>query len=606
MHPWDKTAGDDNRTVSMFIIIPIVVSLALVWGARRWWSNTLPLHSHAVSRRRKLNPAAGRRPPALPLIKGPIIRSEDSTVMPSGRRNISRTGSNRPPPPPPPNLILNDDTHKTKSFGQATDNASSRVISPKHIPVPSIPQDGNFVFEVIMFVFTGMTSFLQFLHLYRTVWWLPQSYTRYTMNFYLIDPYLVGFIATILGRRLVYCALSRVLMSWSPATLWPILQQLLRLILLGLVLASLVWCAYHIMQSHPIVNIFYLCYPISVYFILFGLSISPFFDVTSLPPLTKEECKGRTVTIKPLHNCSMSPHAIREEVEILKTDFNNRMKQILFSSVLNAYYAGFVPCCFAQHLAFVWIGCFTMYIVHCYPVKYCDVLHRAALHLGRWARIEGRTSHIPTHMWAESTLWHQGALVKHCKELYKAEGISNAAEPGNQTHARFYAVFNNPSVLLFSLLVLQLSLVIVQIVILIRSSEWYRVISLTLLLFANYYTLFKLSRDYMCVGNFKLLSKFMDKIIGFTSKGNFKNGTLIVHAVFNNPSVLLCSLLGLQLSLVIMQIVILVRSSEWYHVVSLALLLFANYYTLFKLSRDYLVCWKVYKAEQMIQDKIGG
>jgi hypothetical protein len=28
--------------------------------------------------------------------------------------------------------------------------------------------------------------------------------------------------------------------------------------------------------------------------------------------------------------------------------------------------------------------------------------------------------------------------VKHCKEFYKAEGISNAAEPGNQDHARFF------------------------------------------------------------------------------------------------------------------------------------------------------------------------
>jgi hypothetical protein len=52
--------------------------------------------------------------------------------------------------------------------------------------------------------------------------------------------------------------------------------------------------------------------------------------------------------VKPMHNCSLSPQAIREEVEILKADFNNRMKQIIFSSVLNAYYAGFVPCCFAQ------------------------------------------------------------------------------------------------------------------------------------------------------------------------------------------------------------------------------------------------------------------
>jgi hypothetical protein len=44
----------------------------------------------------------------------------------------------------------------------------------------------------------------------------------------------------------------------------------------------------------------------------------------------------------------MSPQAIREEVEVLKADFNNRMKQVIFSSVLNAYFAGFLPCCFAQ------------------------------------------------------------------------------------------------------------------------------------------------------------------------------------------------------------------------------------------------------------------
>ncbi|KDR22636.1 hypothetical protein L798_12768 [Zootermopsis nevadensis] len=528
MNSWDSALGDKTSTVLVYVLIPAVLGLVAAWSVHGRRSNSVPVHSNGVSRRRKIvrDPAAGRRTPVLPLIKGTISRSEDHSVMPSGRRNVGRTSSNRPPPPPQSNQLLNDDTHKSKTFGPA-ENVGSKVVSPKHIPIPSIPQDGKFVFEVIMFVFTGMTSFLQFLHLYRTVWWLPQSYTRFAMNFYLIDPYLVGFIVTILGRRLVYCALCKVLMWWSPASLWPILQQVLRLLLLGLVLSSLVLCAYHIMQSHPIVNIFYLCYPISVYFILFGLSVSPFFDVTSLPPLMKEECKGRTIMCKPLHNCSMSPQAIREEVEVLKTDFNNRMKQILFSSVLNAYYAGFVPCCFAQsflyydvywatqHLAFVWVGCFTMYIVHCYPAKYCDVLHRAALHLGRWVRIDGRPSHIPAHMWAHSTLWHQGAFVKHCRELYKAEGISNAAEPGNQTHARFYAVFNNPSVFL--------------------SSLW-----------------------------------------------------------------------GLQLSLVIIQILILASSSEWYHVVSLALLLFANYYTLFKLSRDYLICWKVYKAEQMIQDKIGG
>jgi hypothetical protein len=48
------------------------------------------------------------------------------------------------------------------------------------------------------------------------------------------------------------------------------------------------------------------------------------------------------------HNCVLTPDIIREEVEVLKIDFNNRVKQILFNSMLTAYYMTFVPLCFAQ------------------------------------------------------------------------------------------------------------------------------------------------------------------------------------------------------------------------------------------------------------------
>lgn len=66
---------------------------------------------------------------------------------------------------------------------------------------------------------------------------------------------------------------------------------------------------------------------------------------------------------------------------------------------------------------------------------------------------------------------------------------------------------------------------------------------------------------------------------------------------------LLCSLLGLQLLLVSVQILILLRAVEWYQILSMTLLLITNYYTLFKLARDFLVCWKVYRTEQIIQEK---
>lgn len=35
-------------------------------------------------------------------------------------------------------------------------------------------------------------------------------------------------------------------------------------------------------------------------------------------------------------------------------------------------------------------------------------------------------------------VWPQGALVKHVKGLFRAEGINNAAEPGNTMHSRFF------------------------------------------------------------------------------------------------------------------------------------------------------------------------
>ena len=44
----------------------------------------------------------------------------------------------------------------------------------------------------------------------------------------------------------------------------------------------------------------------------------------------------------------------------------------------------------------------------------------------------------PPTSWSELQVWPQGALVKHVRGLFKAEGINVTAEPGNSLHARFY------------------------------------------------------------------------------------------------------------------------------------------------------------------------
>lgn len=50
----------------------------------------------------------------------------------------------------------------------------------------------------------------------------------------------------------------------------------------------------------------------------------------------------------PTHSCPPSPELIRTEVEELKTDFNRRIKEVLFNSLFSAYYVAFLPLCFVK------------------------------------------------------------------------------------------------------------------------------------------------------------------------------------------------------------------------------------------------------------------
>lgn len=105
---------------------------------------------------------------------------------------------------------------------------------PKHIPFPDVPQPSEIMAELVMFMYTALAASTQFLHLYRSVWWLPDSNSTQAVvsptpslpfdlprgfllqNFYLIDTYLVVFIMVLLSRRFMYCVLMRLLQFMCP------------------------------------------------------------------------------------------------------------------------------------------------------------------------------------------------------------------------------------------------------------------------------------------------------------------------------------------------------------------------------------------------------
>lgn len=52
---------------------------------------------------------------------------------------------------------------------------------PKHIPFPDVPSSSEIFNEFYIFLFSLIAAGAQFMHLYRTVWWLPDSYTNHTI-----------------------------------------------------------------------------------------------------------------------------------------------------------------------------------------------------------------------------------------------------------------------------------------------------------------------------------------------------------------------------------------------------------------------------------------
>ena len=74
-----------------------------------------------------------------------------------------------------------------------TAGSMASLMPPKHAHVPEVPVDGNLIFEGIMFVFSVMCLCLQYINLYKTVWWLPHSHSNYALvKKLLANPHLIN------------------------------------------------------------------------------------------------------------------------------------------------------------------------------------------------------------------------------------------------------------------------------------------------------------------------------------------------------------------------------------------------------------------------------
>uniref|UniRef100_A0A034VQ49 Transmembrane protein 39A n=1 Tax=Bactrocera dorsalis TaxID=27457 RepID=A0A034VQ49_BACDO len=395
---------------------------------------------------------------------------------------------------------------------------------PKHIPFPDFPGSSELINELIMFLFITFAAAMQFINLYRTMWWVPDSNTTRTVNVYLIEPYLVAFIVLLMSRRFVYCLLIRgqELLQNLSSEHRRIYKKIIKYSFSSFLLSLLGFCVYKIYVKQSFMPVFLLVYPLVIYLLIFGFQIESFLR-------SSYEVEGTYFNGMPMHCCSTSPDTIREEIVVLKNDFNIRFKQIVFTSLLNAYYAGVVPCLFAvsmyynvlwayQNALYIWLSCLTMACAFGFPAKYSDILHRASLHLGYWSRMELRaiggnsgnssssngsssgsstSSSGTTTVWKANTVWTQDSVVKCKGELFSANGPVTVALPGNSSHSRFYKLFRNPAIIYLILTGVQAVVVLAGILVIYYAVEWHFLLSMSFATLTNQFTFFKTLRDYL-------------------------------------------------------------------------------------------------------------
>jgi len=69
----------------------------------------------------------------------------------------------------------------TAATSSVSPGAASVIVSPRHVHLPDIPLDNSVFFELLVFFYSAMVLGLQYVNLYKTVWWLPHSSASYAV-----------------------------------------------------------------------------------------------------------------------------------------------------------------------------------------------------------------------------------------------------------------------------------------------------------------------------------------------------------------------------------------------------------------------------------------
>ncbi|CAK5083265.1 unnamed protein product [Meloidogyne enterolobii] len=458
---------------------------------------------------------------------------------------------------------------------------SNGYVISVHKPWPDLQlNQSKLFFECTLFLYSVLALFLQYLNLYKTLWWLPKSYWHYSLKYHLINPYLLSCIGLLLGVRVTKCfwdALSERVdylcdghNGWQ-LTYWKIFEYaIVKTPLTTIVCTSFLFSFTKIYLEFGLKAPIYFFLPLLAYVLLFhNLSLNEFIASFNsiLVKLHSDNfskfMEEFSIFIKKLfsgpqpllnletttHLCSEISARTREEAAILFKDFENRCKYCVYTGILTAYFSIFMPRAllptrtasgFTQYMLIddIWtlqlfsiIGFtgFSLYVTYLFPISYFDLLYRCVVHLGFWEQIQPpiQQQHISSN----------SGFGRNSKTTHNFHEVFEDFNPDNPPYEDGTRVVHNNNFYIA------------------RSHPHFRTV---------------------------------------TAEPNNEEQRRF-YKIAKDPVKLVTYLCISQSSMVAFEFWLLLLTSDWQQIVTLVLLMFANYLLLAKMFKDRVVIGRIYK-----------
>ncbi|CAD6190852.1 unnamed protein product [Caenorhabditis auriculariae] len=464
-----------------------------------------------------------------------------------------------PPRGPRKNAVL--EKTSTNSQMNIHSNQISATMSGVTVSIhPNWPDmqftQGELFFECTLFLYSVLALFLQYLNIYKTLWWLPKSYWHYSLKFHLINPYFLSCVGLLLGWRVTMCfwkkiseivaTLSANRSSFVQSTLMVIEYAIIKTPLMTLIVTSFLFSFSRVCNDFPSRSIMYFFCPFIFYIGFFRCEIwwrlmrlrthlsvylAGAIDITTLFERLLDPLPTQIDLDSVLHMCSDKPEQIRAEVDVLITDCVLRVKRSLFAGISTALLSILLPCVFVPYKTslgvpqsilindfweyqlgmVVGLTAFSLYFTYLLPLNYLDLLHRSAVHLGTWQQVEGPkvgqtgSANWAPQKWYSFCLYNDGEVVQmpdgRCYRARASEIVGTvAANPEDSQHFNFFMACQRPSTLINIMCFFEFMLIFTQFWMLVLTNDWQHIVTFVLLMFANYLLFAKLFKDKIILG----------------------------------------------------------------------------------------------------------